>query len=115
MLYSLVLSLIQSVQSDITSKDNNTGLDTSTMESVLSLDDGRWARLNDDQFDEDLFLSGNIRQPSPPPVLARLQPEHSHISPSQVADPRPGPANSFQDDSPTSNTYHHLHIVSFVA
>ncbi|XP_076905449.1 AMSH-like ubiquitin thioesterase 3 [Bidens hawaiensis] len=104
------LSLIQSVQSDITSKDNNTGLDTSTMESVLSLDDGRWARLKDDQFDEDLFLSGNIRQPSPPPVLAQLQQEHSHISPSQVADPRPGPANSFQDDSPTSNTYHHLHI-----
>ncbi|KAI3687156.1 hypothetical protein L1987_80847 [Smallanthus sonchifolius] len=105
------LSLIQSVQSDKTGvKDSNTGVDTSTLESVLSLDDGRWARLTEDHYDEDFFLSGNIRQPSPPPVLARLQPEHSQISPSRVADPRPGPANSFQDDSPTSNAYHHLHI-----
>ncbi|MFS7996733.1 putative proteasome endopeptidase complex [Helianthus anomalus] len=105
------LSLFQTVQTDNTGvKDSNTGVDTSTMDSVLSLDDGRWSRLTEDQFDDDLFLSGNIRQPSPPPVLARLQPEHSHIPPSQVADPRPGPANSFQDDSPTSNTYHHLHI-----
>ncbi|KAK1407912.1 hypothetical protein QVD17_39539 [Tagetes erecta] len=104
------LSLIQTVQSDIPGvKDSNTEVDTSTMESVLSLDDGRWTRLTEDQ-DDDFFLSGNIRQPSPPPVLARLQPEHSHISPSRVADPRPGPANSFQDDSPTSNAYHHLHI-----
>nr|XP_043608481.1 AMSH-like ubiquitin thioesterase 3 [Erigeron canadensis] len=105
------LSLVQSVQSDITGvKDGNSGVDISTMESVLSLDDGRWSRPVVEEFDEDFFLSGNIRQPSPPPVRARLQPEHSHIPPSRVADPRPGPANSFQDDSPTSNTYQHLHI-----
>ncbi|KAL8244471.1 hypothetical protein R6Q59_010729 [Mikania micrantha] len=105
------LSLIQTEQRDISGvKDSNNGVNTSTMESVLSLDDGRWSRLTEDQFDDDFFLSGNIRQPSPPPVLARLQPEHSQISPSRVADPRPGPASSFQDDSPTSNTYHHLHI-----
>lgn len=86
------------------------------MESVLMLDDGRWSRPAVDQFDDDYFLSGNMRQPSPPPVLARLQPENSHhISPSRVADPRPGPANSFQDDVPTSNTFHHLHIVSYIS
>lgn len=102
------------MQSDIPGvKDSNTGVDTSTMESVLSLDDGRWARITEND-DDDYIPSGNIRQPSPPPVLARLQPEHSHISPSRVADPRPGPANSFQDDSPTSNAYHHLHIVSSI-
>ena len=88
------------------------------MESVLSLDDGRWSRPAVEsftQFDDDHFLSGNIRQPSPPPVLARLQPEHGPISPSRVADPRPGPAMPLQDDATTSNTYHHLHIVSSIS
>lgn len=104
------LSLIQSAQSGITNeKDGNTGMDISTMESVLSLDDGRWS-IPAHKFDNDHFPSGNFRQPSPPPVLARLQPEHIQISPGRVADPRPGPANSFQDDSSTSSTYHHLHI-----
>lgn len=107
------LSLIQSAQSDIPGiKDSNSGVDT--MDSVLSLDDGRWSRPAAEdlcsQFDVDDFLSGNIRQPSPPPVLARLQPEHTHISPAQVADPRPGPANLFQDDARTSMAYQHLHI-----
>ena len=50
------------------------------------------------QFEVDDFLSGNI--------------EHTHISPAQVADPRPGPANLFQDDAHTTTTYQHLHIVS---
>ncbi|KAJ0442602.1 putative ubiquitinyl hydrolase 1 [Helianthus annuus] len=64
------LSLFQTVQTDNTGvKDSNTGVDTSTMDSVLSLDDGRWSRLTEDQFDDDLFLSGNIRQPSPLPCL----------------------------------------------
>ncbi|PWA36681.1 JAB1/Mov34/MPN/PAD-1 [Artemisia annua] len=58
------------------------------MDSVLSLDDGRWSRpaAQDvcSQFDVDDFLSGNIRQPSPTPVLARLQTERTHISPAQV-------------------------------
>ncbi|GJU30006.1 AMSH-like ubiquitin thioesterase 3 [Tanacetum coccineum] len=107
------LSLIQSAQSDIPGiKDSDSGADT--MDSVLSLDDGRWSRPAAEdlcsQLDVDDFLSGNIRQPSPPPVLARLQPEHTHISPAQVADPRPGPANLFQDDAHNSTTYQHLHI-----
>ncbi|KAI3737998.1 hypothetical protein L2E82_28016 [Cichorium intybus] len=107
------LSLIQSVQSDTTSfKDTNSGIETSTMESILSLDDGRWARPAQHprvQYDSNDFLSENIiRQPSPPPVLARVQPQHTPISPSNVADPRPGPAKSY--DTPTSNGYQHLHI-----
>ncbi|GJV81438.1 putative reverse transcriptase domain-containing protein [Tanacetum coccineum] len=109
------LSLIQSAQSDIPGiKDSNSGADT--MDSVLSLDDGRWSRPAAEdlcsQLDVDDFLSGNIRQSSPPPVPARLQPEHTHISPAQVADPRPGPASLFQDDAHNSTTYQHLHIVS---
>ncbi|GKA75532.1 hypothetical protein Tco_0781910, partial [Tanacetum coccineum] len=108
-------SLIQSAQSDIPGiKDSNSGVDT--MDSVLSLDDGRWSRPAAEdlcsQLDVDDFLSGNIRQSSPPPVPARLQPEHTHISPAQVADPRPGPASLFQDDAHNSTTYQHLHIVS---
>ncbi|XP_071704162.1 AMSH-like ubiquitin thioesterase 3 [Rutidosis leptorrhynchoides] len=103
------MSLIQPIQDDVPAVENgNSGVDISTMESVLSLDDGRWSRPGY-QFEDDHFLSGFIRQPSTPPVLARLQPEHSHISPSRVADPRPGPV-SFQDDAPTSINYHHLHI-----
>ncbi|PWA54845.1 associated molecule with the SH3 domain of STAM 3 [Artemisia annua] len=80
------------------------------MDSVLSLDDGRWSRhATEDvcsRFDVDDFLSGNIRQPSTP-VLARLQQEHTHNSPAQVVDPRPEPANFFQDDAHTTMTYQH--------
>ncbi|CAI9267818.1 unnamed protein product [Lactuca saligna] len=110
------LSLIQSVQSDTTSnKDANSGMETtSTMESVLSLDDGSWTRPPQQprvHFDSSDFFSENIiRQPSPPPVLARVQPQQTPISPTRVADPRPGPAKSFQDNTPSANGYQHLHI-----
>ncbi|KAF2312758.1 hypothetical protein GH714_039859 [Hevea brasiliensis] len=62
----------------------------STMESVLSLDDGRW-------------------QTSPPPVLAQVH-DFSPIHPLKVTDPRPGPAKSSQDGIPSSNSYQHLRI-----
>lgn len=109
------LSLIQSVQRESMGvKDSNSGMETATMESVLSLDDGRWTHPGQQprvQFDSDDFFCGNIiRQPSPPPVLARVTPQHSPISPTRVADPRPGPAKSFQDNTPTPNGYQHLHI-----
>ncbi|KAI3888705.1 hypothetical protein MKX03_012894 [Papaver bracteatum] len=42
----------------------------------------------------------------PVPVLAELK-QHD---PSQVADPRPGPAKSMQDEIFDSNSYQHLHI-----
>lgn len=89
------------------------------MDSVLSLDDGSWLSPAEDVFPpsrneamNDHFPLGIIRQPSPPPVLAQLQPECIPISPSRVADPRPGPVKPFQDGTSSSNSYQHLHIVS---
>lgn len=80
---------------------------------MLSLDDGRWLRPPyNSEANTDHSPLGIIRQPSPPPVLAQVQPECLPISPSRVADPRPGPAKPFQDGTPTSNSYQHLHIVS---
>lgn len=90
-------------------RDGDVRIDGSTMESVLSLDDGRWMHPAD-EASNDNFLLGNIRQPSPPPVLAQVQPECLPISPSRVADPRPGPAKPFQDGTPSSSSYQHLHI-----
>lgn len=87
------------------------------MESVLSLDDGRWSQPTEDasSFYDDVRndnLSSNIiHQPSPPPVLAQVQQEYRPISPSRVADPRPGPVKP-QDGMTGSNAYQHLHIVS---
>lgn len=96
-------------------KDNNSEAEKSSMESVLSLDDGRWLKPSEDpgsltkemMNENDQF--DNIRQPSPPPVLALVQPELLPISPSRVADPRPGPPLS-QDGLPSSNSYQDLHI-----
>ncbi|EMS47705.1 AMSH-like ubiquitin thiolesterase 3 [Triticum urartu] len=80
---------------------NTTSLDGLTnnngdMQSVLSLDDGQWslpvkepASVSPASFEEE-FSQLNIRQPNPPPVLAQVHPERRPISPSRVADPRPG-------------------------
>lgn len=91
--------------------------DSSTMASVLSLDDGRWPRSSEESCtllnngaDEDNFQLGNIRQPSPPPVLAQMKEEVFQISPSKVADPRPGPAKPSQDGIASSSSYQHLYI-----
>ncbi|XP_073008874.1 AMSH-like ubiquitin thioesterase 3 [Typha latifolia] len=80
------------------------------MESVLSLDDGRWST----PVEEPCTLSTTSviqedslqlrRQPNPPPVLAQVLPERNVISPSKVADPRPGPAMS------DSGQYQDLHV-----
>ncbi|KDP27884.1 hypothetical protein JCGZ_18964 [Jatropha curcas] len=97
-------------------KDGDSGGLGSTMESVLSLDDGRWsskteelcpARVNEARDDPFQFVG--IRQPLPPPVLAQVQ-DISPIPPSKVADPRPGPAKPSQDGIPSSNSYQHLHV-----
>lgn len=89
------------------------------MDSVLSLDDGRWLRPAEescspavDMTHEDILQLSNIRQPLPPPVLARVEKEVVPIPPSKVADPRPGPARSSPDGICDSKTYQHLHIVS---
>ncbi|KAH7842266.1 hypothetical protein Vadar_003355 [Vaccinium darrowii] len=111
-------SLNQAAQYDIAAiKDDESGVDKSTMESLLSLDDGRWLRPSDDscspltnEASNGPLVLGNIRQPSPPPVLAQVQPKLMPIAPSRVADPRPGPAKPLQDGMPSSNSYQHLHI-----
>ncbi|XP_065863754.1 AMSH-like ubiquitin thioesterase 3 [Euphorbia lathyris] len=97
-------------------KDSDTAGIGSTMESVLSLDDGRWSHPAEEssyalinEASQDPFGFVGIRQPSPPPVLAHVQQSFSPIPPSQVADPRPGPAKP-QDGIPSSNSYQHLHV-----
>ena len=84
---------------------------TTDLESVLSLDDGRWPGLAEESWSvsanvpQESFSQLNIRQPSSPPVLAR-------VHPSNVADPRPGPAKFSTDGMPGSKEYQKLHIVS---
>ncbi|PKU68440.1 AMSH-like ubiquitin thioesterase 3 [Dendrobium catenatum] len=86
----------------------------SVMDSVLSLDDGSWpisgegsCSLATNTTEED-FLQLNIRQPSIPPVFAEVHSESCSISPSKVADPRPGlPKLSHEGDS---KTYQKLHV-----
>ncbi|KAL2338974.1 hypothetical protein Fmac_013420 [Flemingia macrophylla] len=111
-------SLNQAAQYDIVAiKDGHQGPVTSTMDSVLSLDDGRWLNpavescspVVTESRDEPLQLL-NIKQPLPPPVLAQVYQECAPIPPSKVADPRPGPAKSSNDSEVGPTTYQHLHI-----
>ncbi|CAI0626672.1 unnamed protein product [Linum tenue] len=94
-------------------KKNDSG---AVMDSVLSLDDGRWIHPAEEpgntlvhEAKEDPFQFVGIRQPSPPPVLARVQHEYAQIAPSKVADPRPGPAPS-QDGMSGPNSYQDVHV-----
>ncbi|KAJ8766451.1 hypothetical protein K2173_022510 [Erythroxylum novogranatense] len=89
----------------------------STMDSILSLDDGRWSRpaeepcpvlINEVREDPLQFVA--LKQPSPPPVLAKVQQEYTPIPPSKVADPRPGPAKPSENGMSTSNSYQHVHV-----
>ncbi|KAI4338542.1 hypothetical protein MLD38_023589 [Melastoma candidum] len=87
---------------------------SSTMESILSLDDGRWSRPAAPSSDaltaemmDDPFRFVGVKQPLPPPVLAEVRHHLAPIPPSQVADPRPGPAKSSQYGQ---STYQHLHV-----
>ncbi|KAH0935074.1 hypothetical protein HID58_012191 [Brassica napus] len=89
----------------------------STLNSVLSLDDGRWQRHSEavtSQFisdaTEDPFQFVGMKQPSPPPVLAQVHQEYAQICPSKVADPRPGPALPSLEEKEGSNAYQHLHV-----
>ncbi|KAH6769619.1 hypothetical protein C2S52_014422 [Perilla frutescens var. hirtella] len=98
----------------VATKGSDSNAEKSSMESVLSLDDGRWlgeeSGLLQGNVESNDFQLSNIRQPSPPPVLAQVMPERRPISPSRVADPRPGPPKLSQDGLPTSNAYQDLHI-----
>ncbi|XP_023006405.1 AMSH-like ubiquitin thioesterase 3 isoform X1 [Cucurbita maxima] len=93
-------------------KDSGPGGVMSMMESVLSLDDGRWPHPADisitpliTEVREDPFPL--VKQPSPPPVLAKVQQEYATIPPSKVADPRPGVAKQSLDES---ESFQRLHI-----
>ncbi|CAL1397354.1 unnamed protein product [Linum trigynum] len=95
-------------------KNNDSG---GVMDSVLSLDDGRWIHPAEEpgntlvhEAREDPFQFVGIRQPSPPPVLAQVQHEYAQIAPSKVADPRPGPAPSQDDGMSGPNSYQDVHI-----
>ncbi|CAI0467095.1 unnamed protein product [Linum tenue] len=96
-------------------KNNDSG---AVMDSILSLDDGRWIHPAEEpgntlvhEAREDPFQFVGIRQPSPPPVLAQVQHEYAQIAPSKVADPRPGPAPS-QEGMSGPNSYQDVHIVA---
>ncbi|KAL9260475.1 AMSH-like ubiquitin thioesterase 3-like protein, partial [Drosera capensis] len=101
------LSLIQARESEAAvANDEKSGRDESLMQEVLSLNDGKWSQTADELCPP----QGNLWQPTPPPVLAEVHPEVRAISPSRVADPRPGPARSSPDGIPGSNSYQNLHI-----
>ncbi|KAF0900784.1 hypothetical protein E2562_035245 [Oryza meyeriana var. granulata] len=79
------------------------------MQSILSLDDGRWSLPVEEPtsvlpgFEEE-FSQLNIRQPSPPPVMAQVHPQHRSISTSTIADLGPGIATS------STGRYQNLHV-----
>ncbi|KAL3626577.1 hypothetical protein CASFOL_030126 [Castilleja foliolosa] len=109
-------SLNQVGQTEIVARtDNDSKVDKSDMDSILSLDDGRWldeesGLIPRNGIENNKFQLGYIRQPSPPPVLAQVQSELLPISPSRVADPRPGPPKHSENGLPGSNSYQDLHI-----
>lgn len=102
----------------ITSNEGDSRKSSYDLESVLSLDDGRWSIPVEKSGSlatnvaQEGSVQLNIRQPSPPAVLAELQPEVHTISPSNVADPRPGPPKHASDGMPDSKEYQDLHVVS---
>ncbi|KAK8967860.1 AMSH-like ubiquitin thioesterase 3 [Platanthera guangdongensis] len=94
--------------------DTCSQLRNSEMEPVLSLDDGSWSvsgegscSVDTNTAEEEIFQL-NIRQPSIPPVLTQIQPQPRSISPSRVADPRPGLQKLSHDGD--SKPYQKLHI-----
>ncbi|XP_021907047.1 LOW QUALITY PROTEIN: AMSH-like ubiquitin thioesterase 3 [Carica papaya] len=112
------LGLNQSGQYDsVTVKDDDPEEAKSMMESVLSLDDGKWSHHVEDlgsplanEAREDPFRFAGVKQPSPPPVLAQLHHDYAPICPSKVADPRPGPAKPPLDGTQSTESYQHLNV-----
>ncbi|CAN7118640.1 unnamed protein product [Brassica rapa subsp. narinosa] len=109
--------LIEAGPSASSTSLNGDSQGVSTLNSVLSLDDGRWQRHSEavtSQFisdaTEDPFQFVGMKQPSPPPVLAQVHQEYAQICPSKVADPRPGPALPSLEEKEGSNSYQHLHV-----
>lgn len=90
----------------------------SVMDSVLSLDDGSWPISGEGSYSlsknttKEELSQLNIRQPSIPPVYAQVQSEPCSLSPSKVADPRPGLPKLPQEGDSTA--YQKLHIVRLI-
>ncbi|KAM6545123.1 hypothetical protein CsatB_025859 [Cannabis sativa] len=109
--------LNQAGQNDLAVKDDNPGRIQSSMDAVLSLNDGRWPHSTEElrprlfnEVSEDIFQLSTIHQPCPPPVLAQVQQNIAPIPPSKVADPRPGPSKPSEDGIPNSNSFRQLHV-----
>ncbi|CAN6467844.1 unnamed protein product [Victoria cruziana] len=97
-------------------KCGDSGTSMSAMDSVLSLDDGRWSLPEEKLLQtvpSDMGITSTepivIRQPTPPPVLAQVE-LPDPIPPSEVADPTPGPALSSCDGRDRSKTLLKLHL-----
>ncbi|KAG0448930.1 hypothetical protein HPP92_027568 [Vanilla planifolia] len=99
------------------SESNSKGRN-SDMDSVLSLDDGSWSVTEEESHSfktdaaKENYFQLNIRQPSTPPVLAEVWPEVHPISPSKVADPRPGLPKLPQEGDSKSYQKLHVHPIS---
>ncbi|KAL4202490.1 hypothetical protein AMTRI_Chr02g263890 [Amborella trichopoda] len=97
-------------------KDGASEVNTSIMDTVLSLDDGRRSNPSEVSYSVstndtvEVTVQSNItRQPSPPPVLAHVQ-DLDPIPPSKVADPMPGDAQLLSERLADPKRYMHLHI-----
>ncbi|KAL6007516.1 hypothetical protein ACLOJK_033014 [Asimina triloba] len=112
-------SLIQPAKevADVPKEGAKSDCEKSTLESVLSLDDGRWS-LQAEQPSPMTTLNtlesshmDVVRQPTPPPVLAEIQ-DLVPVTSLQDTDSRTGPENSFQDALIHSEKPLELHISS---
>ncbi|XP_058091497.1 AMSH-like ubiquitin thioesterase 1 isoform X3 [Magnolia sinica] len=111
-------SLIQPAEDGVVAvKDSgDSESERSTLESVLSLNDGRWSlpaeepctTTTSDTIEAPIQID-IIRQPSPPPVLADVQ-DLIPIDSSQVTDSRSGPAKCLQDELAHSESPLQVHI-----
>lgn len=102
-------------------EDCDSTVEKSTMESVLSLDDGRCLLPAEESGiplkhggKNNDFLLGNARQPMPPPIHAQVHSELLPICPSRVSDRRPGSLDLSKDGLSSSSSYQDLHIVSLL-
>lgn len=92
-------------------------MEKSTVDSVLSLDDGRWSHPVDEsgvkhEMEDSNFQLGSIKQPKPPPVEAQVDSALLAISPLRVSDIRPGSPSLSKYGLSSSKSYQELHVVS---
>ncbi|KAL0433948.1 UNVERIFIED_CONTAM: AMSH-like ubiquitin thioesterase 3 [Sesamum latifolium] len=91
-------------------EDCDSEVENSTLDSVLSLDEGRWLHAAEEsglppknELENNDIQWGNIRQPMPPPVLAQVHPELLPICPSRsskISEDGLSSSISYQDHIP---------------